>query len=89
MFPHVFFVSIPFLTINAETGESDKRERKAMQYEKALKLKEEWGDKPCTHPSFQKEYYQSSQTGDYVCTQCGETFTLQEKIEIEKKRNNY
>lgn len=57
-----------------------------MQFEKAKRLEEAWENKPCTHPSFQKEYYLSSQTGDYICTQCGETFTLQEKEEIEKRR---
>ena len=58
-----------------------------MDYEKAMKLKENWGNKPCPHPSFQKEYYRSSQTGDYVCLQCGETFTPQEKEAMEQNRN--
>ena len=59
-----------------------------MDYEKAMKLKEKWGNKPCPHPSFQKEYYLTSQTGDYVCVQCGETFTVEQKEEIEQSRNN-
>jgi transposase-like protein len=53
-----------------------------MQYEKAKELKESWGNKPCTHPNFDKEYYLSSQTGDYVCTQCGSTFTKEQMDEI-------
>ena len=57
-----------------------------MQYEKAMKLEETWGNKPCSHPSFQKEYYLSHQTGDYICTQCGKTFTPQEKADVEKRR---
>ena len=61
---------------------------KGMQYEKAMKLEEDWGNKPCSHPSFQKEYYLSSQTGDYICTQCGESFTRQEKERIEKQRSS-
>ena len=59
-----------------------------MQYEKAINLQEAWGNKPCSHPSFQKEYYLSAQTGDYICTQCGESFTAQEKERIEKLRNS-
>ena len=57
-----------------------------MQFEKAKRLEGAWENKPCSHPSFQKEYYLSSQTGDYICTQCGATITLQEKEEIEKRR---
>lgn len=68
--------------------ESSRRMNAIMDYEKAMKLKENWGNKPCPHPSFQKEYYLSSQTGDYVCVQCGETFTPEQKEEIEKRRNN-
>ena len=58
-----------------------------MQFEKAKRLEEAWEKKPCSHPSFQKEYYLSSQTGDYICTQCGKTITPQEKAEIEKRRS--
>lgn len=68
--------------------ESSRRMNAIMDYEKAMKLKENWGNKLCPHPSFQKEYYLSSQTGDYVCVQCGETFTPEQKEEIEKRRNN-
>lgn len=42
-----------------------------MQLEAARDLREEWGDKPCDHPKLTKEYYRSTQTGDYVCTTCG------------------
>lgn len=27
----------------------------------------------CEHPTLDKEYYLSSDTGDYVCMDCGET----------------
>lgn len=43
-----------------------------MQIKKANKLREEWGNKPCDHPSLEKEYHNGSATGDYVCKQCGE-----------------
>lgn len=42
-----------------------------MEYNKALKLKEEWGNKPCDHPKFEKVYYTGAFLLNYVCTQCG------------------
>ena len=57
-----------------------------MQYEEAKRLKDAWGNKPCSHPSFEKEYYLGAQTLDYVCIQCGEAFTKQEIETIEKGR---
>jgi hypothetical protein len=42
-----------------------------MQMSEAAKLQEAWGDKPCNHPSSEREYYLGSHTGDDVCTQCG------------------
>lgn len=44
-----------------------------MQMDKIKELRKEWGDKPCDHPGVEKEYYLGTQTGDYVCTQCGRT----------------
>ncbi|GAB4073247.1 hypothetical protein GCM10028778_08060 [Barrientosiimonas marina] len=44
-----------------------------MQMEKAEEIRKEWGNKPCEHPTITKEYYLGAQTGDYVCTQCGQT----------------
>lgn len=45
-----------------------------MQMDKAQALKKSWGDKPCGHPEIDREYCLGAQTGDYVCTTCGETF---------------
>lgn len=42
-----------------------------MQMNKAGALREKWGDKPCDHPSLDKEYELGAATGDYVCTTCG------------------
>lgn len=42
-----------------------------MQFEEIQRIREEWGDKPCDHPSIDNEYILGSQTGDYVCIQCG------------------
>jgi len=57
-----------------------------MQTDKAARLRSEWGDQPCNHPSFDKEYYLGAQTGDYVCLQCGRDFTPTEVDELERKR---
>ena len=57
-----------------------------MQIKKARELKEKWGQKKCDHPSFTKEYDLGAQTGDYVCTQCGESFSKSEVEKIEKTR---
>jgi hypothetical protein len=42
-----------------------------MQHEKAQRLRKQWGNEPCDHPSTEKEYYLGSDTGDKVCTTCG------------------
>jgi hypothetical protein len=42
-----------------------------METRKAEKLRERWGNNPCTHESLEKEYYLGSATGDYVCKLCG------------------
>lgn len=44
-----------------------------MQMEDAKELREKWGNKPCNHPILDKEYYLGTQTGDYICTQCGKS----------------
>lgn len=43
-----------------------------IQREEALKLRKAWGNKPCNHPEWGKEYYLGANTGDYICLQCGE-----------------
>lgn len=58
-----------------------------MQYDDAKRLREDWGDKPCDHPNFEKEYYLGAHTMDYVCSTCGRDFTGQERDEILAKRN--
>lgn len=50
-----------------------------MQHDKAKYLREDWGDKPCEHPSFEKEYYLGADTSDFVCSTCGAEFTREEK----------
>lgn len=57
-----------------------------MQLNEAQELRQRWGDKPCDHPNFDREYVMGSSTGDYVCTQCGQSFTREERDEIERGR---
>ncbi len=53
-----------------------------MQRKRANELKQEWGGKACAHPVFSREYDKGERTGDYVCTQCGATFTFRERAEL-------
>jgi hypothetical protein len=57
-----------------------------MQIDDAKRIRESFGDGPCTHPEFAKEYYLGSHTGDYVCKRCGRAFDKNEKDEIESSR---
>ena len=43
----------------------------AIQTTEAADLREQWGDRPCSHPALTKEYGLGMATGDYVCTTCG------------------
>lgn len=53
-----------------------------MQAKKASELRAAWGDRPCEHPAFAKEYDLGARTGDYLCTQCGAKVTFRERAEI-------
>jgi DNA-directed RNA polymerase subunit RPC12/RpoP len=53
-----------------------------VQSKKASELRTAWGDRPCEHPAFAKEYDLGARTGDYVCTQCGAKVTFRERAEI-------
>jgi hypothetical protein len=57
-----------------------------MEYSVAQKLKDSWGKEPCEHPHIEKEYYAGAFLINYVCTQCGEEFTIAEKYELEDTR---
>ena len=59
----------------------------AIQFEKANRIAEEWGDKPCSHPNVEKEYGPFGHTGDYRCTKCGATFT-EDKVKLIRLNNN-
>lgn len=53
-----------------------------MQAKKAAVLRATWGDKPCPHSAFSKEYDLGAQTGNYLCGQCGQSFSPRERREI-------
>jgi hypothetical protein len=57
-----------------------------MEYAKSQKLKEEWVNKPCDHPRFEKVYYTGAFLLNYSCTTCGADFTIAQKMEIEEAR---
>jgi hypothetical protein len=57
-----------------------------MQVKDAERLRNSYGDRPCPHPTFAKEYYLGSHTGEYVCKQCGRTFSTTERDQIESNR---
>ncbi len=53
-----------------------------MKKKRAAELRQAWGDRPCDHPDFAREYDNGQRTGNYVCTQCGATLSFREKAEI-------
>jgi len=57
-----------------------------MEYYQAQKLKEDWGKKPCDHPSLEKLYYTGAFLINYSCTQCGADFSIAQKLEMDKMR---
>ena len=57
-----------------------------MQKKKALRLREEWAGKPCSHPAVVREYDLGAHTGSFVCTQCGESLTWRQKAELQSER---
>jgi hypothetical protein len=57
-----------------------------MKKKRAHELQREWGDRPCTHPAFAKEYDQGVRTGNFVCTQCGTILGFREKGRLMAER---
>jgi len=51
-----------------------------MQTNEAADLRKKWGEKKCSHPKTEKEYYLGSDTGDRVCTTCGRDVDRTERI---------
>lgn len=57
-----------------------------MQTREAIELRNAWGDAPCEHPEFDKEYDLGADTGDFICTQCGKEFSRHQRDEMINKR---
>jgi hypothetical protein len=58
-----------------------------VQADKAKRLRDDWAAKdspPCDHPQLAKEYVLGAQTGDKVCTTCGEDFSRAEWKAMER-----
>ena len=58
-----------------------------LQRKKAIELQKQWGNKPCEHPAFSREYHLGERTGNYCCTQCGASLTFREKAELTASRD--
>lgn len=57
-----------------------------MKRKKALELQQAWGDQPCEHPDFAKEYDLGVRTGNFICTRCGAILSVREKVAITSAR---
>ena len=57
-----------------------------MEYVVAQKLKDSWNKKPCDHPHLEKEYYVGAFLINWICTQCGQEFTIAQKFEMDEER---
>jgi hypothetical protein len=57
-----------------------------MKRKRALELQQEWGEEPCDHPGFAKEYDLGVRTGNYICTQCGAIISHRERAQITAAR---
>lgn len=57
-----------------------------MKRKRALELRQAWGDRSCPHPAFAKEYDLGERTGNFICTQCGRSFSVREKVAITTAR---
>ena len=57
-----------------------------IQAKDAAALRKAWGGKTCSHPTLGKEYDLGTDTGDFVCVQCGESFSPKERAELEASR---
>ena len=59
-----------------------------LQRKKAVELQQQWGNKPCDHPTFSREYDLGERTGNYCCTQCGASLSFREKAELTAARDS-
>ena len=64
------------------------QEEVTVQRKKAVEMRQQWGDRPCDHPAFSREYDSGERTGNYCCTQCGASLTFREKAELMASRKH-
>jgi len=57
----------------------------ALSTEETQKLRDEWGDKPCSHPHIVKERGPMGQHTDYACAICGEVAWSKSELERQGK----
>jgi hypothetical protein len=57
-----------------------------MEYYNLQKVKDEWGTKPCEHPSLEKIFYTGAFLTTYCCSSCGKEFTIAQKMEMDELR---
>jgi hypothetical protein len=57
-----------------------------VQRKKAIELQKAWGNRPCDHPEFSREYDSGERTGNYCCTRCGATVSFRERAAIVEQR---
>jgi hypothetical protein len=60
-----------------------------VQMDRVAQIRQQWeasGRSPCAHSDFDREYYLGSNTGDYVCISCGESFSRDEVVAIQQNR---
>lgn len=57
-----------------------------MKRKRALELQAAWGDGPCSHPDFAKEYDNGVKTGNFACMQCGAVLGFREKGQLMAER---
>lgn len=65
-----------------------------MQNDEARRLRQEWGTKPCLHPSIESEFFLGTRTGEFNCSTCGQEFVTrkeweQAKMAREQKMRTY
>lgn len=60
-----------------------------MKTKGALALQAAWGEKPCDHPAFAREYdADGRRTGNSICTQCGQILSFREKAELRTTKDS-
>jgi hypothetical protein len=56
-----------------------------MEYYNALKIREQWGEKLCSHEHLEKMYYAGAFLTVYICSKCAREFSIAEKLEMDEK----